>query len=920
MNARKELVCFALLAVYLGWGAKGMLSGGSNTQIRGARRGDGAATAYVARATPRVDLALPAGEREVEFSRDLFTPPRNTLPLAPLPLELPPLEALDALASPTAYGPAARHMGPLLRSPLVVTPVPGLFDESEKGFGGGVGQGGGQDGGAGDPGAGSDPGMRGLGYAGAAQDPTQLTVQERLERIEAQKKLYDWIVIAELKFGHIKNKERFDLARNNEPILFVEVDPDTGAERWPGSTPISYARKLVQDFGLADTPANHVELRRRDFGESLRPGDFEGALGFAAECILLRNEVPRALQVAEELCRMCIEVNPDDARPRIARARILEFDFRFEEAFEVYRELTQGEFHTDPAPWAYLGDLYARFRMADKAEECYREGLRRQPRNYLANWRYGRFLLEAGRAERAREHLVEAQRREPSHHQLRPLRVGIRADLGRAYLALGRPAEALDMFGRAQSADPASDLGLAGLYSVGVLTDDGPQMDFEAGLPEDGPDASFDLLLALGLQATQQGEWRTARTYLEQALEADPFRAHLPLRSLSWLAEITGHPEEASTFIERAHAGDPTDPWTLYQRGRLLAQQDDVQGALASFRAALDRELDFADALVAMAVLSQDLGEHEAAERYYERALAIDPDRPRVHTRRGFNHFELSALEQARASFEAATALRPDLPSARNGLAWWYYASGDSTEAHNRFTELIDSRRNEPDDDPHRAYAEAANARILDHESKEVWTDRFDRVGRVGNDWSNDVGHGPGVSLREGQVWIEGMFDSEGRTRLMRELPADRFLSFEVTLTIHQGRDVSLGLFLAKETKGRTEDVRVHAAVELVRNIDGVVQARLVRRGQSEPSIQDLFTSDWPDGEPMRLRIEKLGEKAAETAVTLWMDGVPVLERVPLRSLGTSSGPLRFGIFVEGVGGRQVSLALDDANVVRRRL
>ena len=102
------------------------------------------------------------------------------------------------------------------------------------------------------------------------------------------------------------------------------------------------------------------------------------------------------------------------------------------------------------------------------------------------------------------------------------------------------------------------------------------------------------------------------------------FRAWIALRSLSWLAEITGHPEEALSFIDRAFTANPTDPWILYQRGRLLAAEDDEPGAMQSFRAALARELDFADALIAMAELSRGAGNFEAAERYYARALGLE--------------------------------------------------------------------------------------------------------------------------------------------------------------------------------------------------------------------------------------------------------------------------------------------------------
>ena len=65
-----------------------------------------------------------------------------------------------------------------------------------------------------------------------------------------------------------------------------------------------------------------------------------------------------------------------------------------------------------------------------------------------------------------------------------------------------------------------------------------------------------------------------------------------------------------------------------------------------------------------------------------------------------------------------------------------------------RFARIVDDRRAEPEDDPYKLYAEAQALRIAAHEEKEVWTDRFDRVGRVGNKWSYDQGLGVEVRLR----------------------------------------------------------------------------------------------------------------------------------------------------------------------------
>ena len=219
MEMKKETVVFLVVAGLLGWSAYGLISDGV-VNLRGGT--SGTAKSYSQAAVPDSGLALPTGTRQVTLQRDLFSPPRDTTPLPLLEMDLPPLEPLPALAPPSAYGPAAKHMGKHLRTQLSPRSAPGLFDASSMEPA---------------PIGGGDSG--GITTVSGASD-ADLTVDERLARIEARKKLYDWIVVANLKFGHIENTERFALRGNGEAILFLEIDPTTGKERFQISS-ASYA-------------------------------------------------------------------------------------------------------------------------------------------------------------------------------------------------------------------------------------------------------------------------------------------------------------------------------------------------------------------------------------------------------------------------------------------------------------------------------------------------------------------------------------------------------------------------------------------------------------------------------------------------------------------------------------------------------
>lgn len=895
MPIRKELAFFLVFAAFLGWGAWDMISGGSTQARRSRARGSSGDLQYESRPTPRADLAL-SGGRFGTLDRDLFTPPRDTAPLPLLPLEMPPVERLEVLAPPTAWGPEPRAMGAWLRRLPSVQSVPGLFELDEL----------------------ADASSTDEFEAGDGSDITEVEGEDLFEQIEVLKQQYDWIVEVNMKFGYIKNDDRFGLVGNDEPILFLEVDPSTGAPRFPGQLPIEYTRdRLTGGFGYAETPANKIEVRVRQFSNPLQPAEFERAVDFAEECIELRNDADRALEIAQDMFQRAADLGTDDVRARLGLARCFEMGFRFEEAFRVYEELVEGAGSTRPEVWARFATLLNRFRLFDRAEEAYLAAIARGRSSWEARLGYGSFLNQRARFDEAREQLQEAVLREPSDASLRGARVAIRSELARTHVALGDLDEARALYDRVRSADPSSDLGIAGTLALTAISGGEPAEDVGV----DGPDASFDLLFARGLSAVYSGQWVEARRDLLAAVEADPFRAGFPLRTLSWMAEITGHPEEALTLIESALQAMPGDPWSLYHQGRLLAAADDVGGARANFLAALEYELDAPDVLVQLGSLAQDLGDHLAAERYYERALLLDPGRAVVHSMRGYNRLQLGDVEAAGGDFRAALDRDPDLASAGNGLAWWSYVTGDPVESLAALAELIDQRRNAPADDPHRAWAEAQKARIIDHRSKEVWTDRFDRVGRIGNGWDRDEGLGAGVRLNDGAVMIEGQLTTDGRTRLMRQLPADRFLGLEVDVMIGaDSSNVIVGAFVSRETvTSRTGDVRVNAAIEVVRNaVDGVVQVRVVKGGESEASVTDLVTSSWAVGEPVRLRIEREGDSSTDTTITVWLDDVPVLERIPMQALGRSNQPVTFGVFVEGKSGRRVNVTIDDVRVVRR--
>ncbi|MEY2747969.1 MAG: hypothetical protein RL112_3011, partial [Planctomycetota bacterium] len=698
-----------------------------------------------------------ASPRAAKSARDILSPPSDTRALPPLELQMPPMDALPGLMPPPLPGPDDGILGRFLRR------VPERFEAPEL-FAG-------QTSSADEAETGSDPAPApALGRKKSGESATA-AAGDLAQRVAAAKQMYDWVRTNEFRFGVIANKNRWTLrSRPDEDILFVEYDVQAGRPRVPGMQPVPIPRRNLGEFGFADTVVNRLESRRAEFGDPLPAGQYDDALRFAEECLDLRHETPRALEIAEELFSRAEAVLAQDPAPKLGRARVHEAAFRFEEAHALYAELLQpGRMERSPLVLASLGRLEARFLLHDEAEAHLFEAVRYGATQWSARSALGRFLLERGRAAEALEHLAAAVQYEPGEPDRKRLRADLRADHADGLLAVGRVEAALQAYEQALAADGEHPRAGAGAAAARFL----------AGKPaSDELGESFEERLVSGLAGLASGAQgaQSARDSLLAAASIDPLRAHAAWRALSWLAECSGDSEEALRFVDLALEASPSDFWSNFQRGRLCATKDDLDGALEAFRAALEVEVESADVLAQLGYMSLRRGEREQASRYLDRAVQLEPAWSVAWTLRGLAQLEGGALVEAEESFKRVLALDADDPAARNGMAWCQYRRGDAVEAMARLRELDDNRRALPQEDPHRTWARGQIARIADHLEKVAWNDNFERR-QLMNGWETQEGAGPLVSIHDGVVSISGQFKQDGRSRLWQRRSANDFVS-----------------------------------------------------------------------------------------------------------------------------------------------
>lgn len=891
MAIRQQQVVFAFAALIVGYGAYRSFTASTFSS----RDRAGRAPEFEDHLAPDVDLVRPEKRDPSALLREFFTEPSDTRPLPPLDFEVPPLVSLPGLRPAPAAGPMPSMFAQYLRTNIEPQLVAGLFDEQ------------------GDDGGSLDEAFEDAGTV----DWDLLTAEEKAERLESYRRQYDWLRTNQVKYGRILNRDRFKLRMPiSEPILFLELDPMTGQERFPGMAPVAYdqERHELEDFGLADTLLNRLELERVDFPEELTRGQFGAVMAFADRAYLAREAGPRALEIAAEFYGKAAKLTSEPA-PRLGLARCFEAGFEFEKAFAEYRSLIDGGFANHPVVLARLGVLESRFRLFDQAEAHLAEASRFGRSEWEVQLALGNFKLRRDQPAEALEALQRASRNEPQAAEHQRVRAWIRSLLGDAQLATGQLDEARKSYAKALQAEPGLQSALAGLQSVDYL--EGATADSSSGSaePEELSAPEFELLLAEGLVAAQRGDWVAAVENLTLAADSDPLRAGRAWRALSWVAEVTDQPEEALRFIELATTIDPTDVYTLLQRGRVLAARDDVEGAAQAFTAALDQELRLPDALAGLGRLAFLDGRFADAEMYLERSVFVDPSQTIVHSLRGLNALMQGDVVAARDSFEAATAGGKRDVTSRAGLAWCAYLEGEPVESITLYRELDDSLRARPEDDPLRLYVARQIKRIDDHVEKVAWSDRFERQ-QLLNGWVRDEGAGPLVTLHDGAVFIDGNFTETGRSRLRREYPAGDFLSIEVTLEVARDNRCRVGAFVSLE-QARRDDTEIKAEATISRNLDGTLQTRLQRRGGEDAAYVDVPVVEWRAGEPVVLRIDRTGE-SSDTEMRLSIDGVPVADKIPMSELGRTTSKLWVGVFAEGDTGRIAKVRIDRVEIIKR--
>ncbi|XP_054974244.1 protein O-mannosyl-transferase TMTC1 isoform X2 [Sorex araneus] len=322
---------------------------------------------------------------------------------------------------------------------------------------------------------------------------------------------------------------------------------------------------------------------------------------------------------AQAYYQRALRLNPQHHRALFNLGNLLRAQDRGEEAVALLREsIKHGPEFADA--YSSLASLLADQDRLQEAEEVYQAGISSCPDSSDLHNNYGVFLVDTGAPEKAVAHYQQAIELSPGHHVAM-------VNLGRLHRSLGDNEAAEEWYKRAlrvtRRAEILSPLG-ALYYNTGRHEDALRVYREAVGL--EPAQREPRLALAQVLAATGQAD---EAEQLTRQLEAEQPGCVECFRLLSAIYGRQERHDKALDAIDRALQLRPQDPKVtselFFTRGNQLREQNLLDKAFESYKAAVELNPEQAQAWMNMGGIQHIQGDYVAARAFYGRALRLVP-------------------------------------------------------------------------------------------------------------------------------------------------------------------------------------------------------------------------------------------------------------------------------------------------------
>ncbi|XP_064335235.1 protein O-mannosyl-transferase TMTC1 isoform X4 [Camelus dromedarius] len=315
-----------------------------------------------------------------------------------------------------------------------------------------------------------------------------------------------------------------------------------------------------------------------------------------------------------------LQLNPQHNRALFNLGNLLKSQEKKEEAITLLKDsIKYGPEFADA--YSSLASLLAEQERFKEAEEIYQAGIKNCPDSSDLHNNYGVFLVDTGAPEKAVAHYQQAIRLSPSHHVAM-------VNLGRLCRSLGDNSEAEEWYKRAlQVARRAEILApLGALYYNTGRYEEALQVYREATALQP---SQRELRLALAQVLAVMGQTKEAEKMTNHIVSEETGCLEC-YRLLSAIYSKQELHEKALDAIDKALKLKPKDPKVIselfFTKGNQLREQNLLDKAFESYRAAVELNPDQAQAWMNMGGIQHIKGNYVSARAYYETALQLVPD------------------------------------------------------------------------------------------------------------------------------------------------------------------------------------------------------------------------------------------------------------------------------------------------------